>query len=97
MQAYVFIQVRLEGCTFTDNQAEHILTASHAEGFNTAEFFSDQEMPVFLPDWHRYQSTKMLVQAPAGLFLTGSEDWLAELRTVSALAFENASWLAELV
>lgn len=88
------MQVRLEGCTFNNNSAEHILVASHGDGYNEAGFYSDRNMEVYMPDSVMLHTshTRKLSNAPEKMFLSSSDEWLADLLTVCTL--NSSLWSA---
>ena len=82
----VQVQVRLQGCEFRSNVAPHTLVASHGDGFNEAQFYSDARMPVYMPDnvVPRFGHTCQLKAAPMDFFLGVDDAWLEDLRAVRA-------------
>lgn len=78
------MQVQLQGCEFTNNTAEHVLVASHGDGYNEAQFYSDITMDVFMPDGMVPHTTHTLnlADAPEQAFLSASDAWITDLRKV---------------
>lgn len=79
------MQVRLQDCSFNNNVAEHILVASHGDGYNEAEFYSDTNMEVYNPDRvvPHTSHTRKLRNAPEKQFLNPYDPWVSDLWVVS--------------
>ena len=67
--------------------------ASHGDGYNEAEFYSDVTMDVFMPDRlvPHTAHTRKLIDAPEQMFLSASDAWITDLRTVRTFPTKHVS------
>lgn len=74
----------LSGVTFEGNTAAHKLLATGGDEGYEPDFFSDTPMKVYLLNYEDFAHTEDPDRAPKGALLTGSDQWLADLKQVGS-------------